>query len=130
MTDVFSPEKRSEVMSKIRGKWTTPERVIHGYLKGRKIPHEMHPNIIGNPDVRIKGTNLVIFIDGNFWHGKDYNRRKKKLQPFWRDKIHSNMCRDKRHVRLLRSEGWRVMRFWEDDVLKRPEWTIKKITSI
>lgn len=129
MTDVFSKEKRSEVMSRIKGKWTTPEMVMHGHLKSRKIQHKMHPRMAGNPDILITGTRTVVFIDGDFWHGKEYAKRKHKLKPFWKAKIETNMKRDKRYGKVLKEDGWRVLRFWEGDVLKRPDWCIERVKA-
>lgn len=128
MADVFSKKKRSEIMSKIRGKWTEPEKIVHGRLKAGKVRHKMHPKMAGNPDVLLKDKNMVVFIDGDFWHGKDFSKRKDKLNEFWRNKIATNMTRDRRNNRMLRSEGWDVLRLWEDDIMKRPEWCIEKIS--
>lgn len=129
MVDVFTKEKRSEVMSKIRGKWTVPEKIIHNRLKAGKIRHRMHPRMEGNPDVLLKDTDVVVFIDGDFWHGKDFKKRKHKLSAYWRNKITTNMKRDRKHSRMLRDDGWEVVRLWEEDIRKRPEWCMERIKA-
>lgn len=129
MADVFSKKKRSEIMSKIRGKWTEPEKIVHGHLKSRKVKHKMHPKMAGNPDVLLADRDLVVFVDGGFWHGQDFKKRKNKLNSFWRHKIETNMKRDKRNNRMLRGEGWEVLRLWEDDIKKRPEWCLERINA-
>ena len=70
---------------------------------------------------------MVVFVDGEFWHGKDVEQL--VLSPFWRNKISNNVKRDKRVTRQLRGMGWAVLRFWEKDVTKRPEWCLKRIKS-
>lgn len=129
MVDKVDKKTRSYIMSRIRSKWTTPEKLMHGHLKSRKIRHTMHPPIEGNPDVWIKDSKLVVFIDGDFWHGKNYVQRAPKLQPFWKDKIKTNMIRDRKYNRLLRDRGWTVLRLWEEDVKKRPEWCMERIKA-
>lgn len=130
MVDIVDKETRSYMMSRIRSKWTIPEKIMHGYLKSRKIKHRMHPKMTGNPDIVMEGRGLVIFVDGDFWHGKYYPKRKHKLQQFWKDKIENNMERDKKHGKLLKQEGWRVLRLWEEDIRKRPGWCLEQAISL
>lgn len=75
----------------------------------------------GKPDIVFKGARLVVFCDGDFWHGKDWKARKKKLlrgtnPSYWVAKIERNMQRDRLHTHALRKEGWAVLRFWESDI--------------
>lgn len=100
-------------MSRIRSKWTKPERTAHNWLKSRKVRHKMHPNMRGNPDIFLNGKTLV-FIDGCFWHGcpKHFvmpNSRRK----FWAAKIRANRLRDIKNRRALTIKGWDVKRVWE-----------------
>jgi DNA mismatch endonuclease (patch repair protein) len=129
MTDVFSKQKRSQIMAKIKGKWTTPEKVIHAHLKSQNIRHKMHPKMVGNPDVLIKDSNIVVFVDGNFWHGRHYNKRRDSLPPFWKAKIETNMKRDRKNNLLLKAEGWNVIRFWEEDIRKNPGLCIERVKA-
>ena len=101
-------------MSRIRGKWTKPERKIHNILKGNRIRHKMHPDIFGNPDVHIKGTNILIFIDRCFWHGcKRHFKMPESNRKFWKDKIENNIRRDARNRRKLKRMGYKIVRIWE-----------------
>jgi len=112
MVDVFTKKKRSEIMSKIRGKWTRPEILAHNWLKGNKIKHRMHPKIYGNPDI-ITG-NKLIFIDGCFWHGcPKHFRIPKSNRKFWAPKIRRNIQRDRKIRKTLRKKGYTVIRIWE-----------------
>lgn len=100
-------------MSRIRGKWTLPERKVHNFLKSRHVRHTMHPKMTHNPDVLIK-NGVVLFIDGCFWHKcpKHY-RAPKTNASFWRHKINTNVLRDRQNTAALRSFGYRVVRIWE-----------------
>ncbi len=117
MVDVHTPEQRSYNMSRIRGKWTKPEIKLHGYLKGHKIKHRMHPNMYGNPDVYIKDINTVIFVDGCFWHGcPKHGHMTKSNKKFWAAKIDMNKKRDRKNRLILRKMGYNVVRLWEHEI--------------
>lgn len=116
MSDVFSPEKRSEVMSKIQGKDTKPELKIRKALHALGYRYRIHDkNIKGKPDLKLTKYNALIFVHGCFWHGHDCHLFKwpQKNAEFWRNKITGNIERDKKNIALLRSEGWRVLVIWE-----------------
>jgi len=112
--DRISKEKRSEIMSKIRGKNTGPERLVFKYLRDRKIYFQRHyKRAPGCPDIAIPSKKLAIFIDGGFWHGYRFAARKDKLPDFWRNKIENNIRRDKRNRRRLKLDGWKILRVWD-----------------
>jgi DNA mismatch endonuclease (patch repair protein) len=117
MTDVFTKEKRSEIMSKIRSKWTKQEVLVHNYLKGHKIRHKMHPRMEGNPDIVLKDNKVAIFLHGCFWHKCPLHYRKPKSNVgFWTTKIKNNVCRDRKNVKILRNNKWKVIILWEHDL--------------
>lgn len=128
MTDIFSKKKRSEVMSKIRGKWTKQEVCLHNYLKARKIRHKMHPKMFGSPDIIFAEKRLVVFLDGCFWHKcpKDFIKPATRTE-FWMKKINENVKRDKKINKELADKGWKVFRFWEHDTRKNPKKVASKI---
>ncbi len=116
MADVFAPAERSRIMSRIRskGNWTTEMRFIRmmrrykisGWRRGSKLP--------GKPDFLFPKSKLVVFIDGDFWHGNPRKFRLPKTNcEYWRTKIMNNRKRDKIIGRVLRRKGWRVLRIWE-----------------
>jgi len=88
---------------------------------------EMYPKMFGNPDFIMQKQKIVIYCDGDFWHGYKYDEKKKPSQKFWKDKIESNINRDRRISSKLRREGWSVLRFWEHDIERRPEVCKKRI---
>ena len=126
MTDVFTPEKRSYVMSRIRSKNTLIEQRMKKMLEQNKIKFREHPKILGNPDFLIE-KRILVFCDGDFWHGYNYKSRKNPRKKFWKEKIEGNMRRDVRVSRNLRVQGWSVLRFWEHDIERKPEICIKRI---
>ena len=105
-------------MSRIRGKNTKIELRVNEMLKDLNFAYEKHPKMFGNPDFILLNEKIVIFCDGDFWHGYNY-RKKKPEKKFWREKIERNMRRDKRITRKLRRDGWSVIRLWEHDIERR-----------
>lgn len=131
MADVFSREKRSEIMSKIRSKNTKAEVLVFKELKRRKIYFQLHyKKASGSPDIALPRKKIAVFIDGDFWHGYRFAERRSKLpEKYWVGKIEGNMKRDRRNRAKLRKSGWKVLRVWEHEVLKNFDKTIDKIVT-
>ena len=126
MADIFTPKKRSWVMSRIRSRDTKIEKKTAHLLRKNKIHYRRFPKVFGSPDFAVE-KKVMVFCDGDFWHGYRYSKRKKPPKKFWRDKIERNMERDRKVTRRLRADGWSVVRLWEHDIEKRPESCIRKI---
>ena len=126
MADIFTPKKRSWMMSRIRSRDTKIEKKMAQLLRKNKMHYRRFPKVFGSPDFVVE-KKLLVFCDGDFWHGYQYNRKKKPPKKFWREKIERNMSRDKTVTRKLRADGWSVVRLWEHDIEKRPESCIRKI---
>jgi len=119
MADFLSPSERSALMSRVRGKNTQIERIMFAELERRGLKFVTHSQeLTGSPDILIEESRLLVFIDGDFWHGRRYEACKSKLADSWSLKIESNIRRDRRQRRRLRSQGWHVMRLWGSEVLK------------
>ena len=127
MADIFTKEKRSWVMSRIRGTNTKIDLKMKKMLQETGHKLEMYPKMYGSPDFVLKRKKIIIYCDGDFWHGYRYQVKKKPSKKFWRDKIERNMERDARITRKLRREGWSVLRFWEHDIEKKPEKCVRRI---
>lgn len=87
----------------------------------------------GSPDIAITKYRVAIFIDGEFWHGHDWENRKKKLKrnrEYWIEKIEENIARDKRNDLLLEEQGWMTIHFWEKDVLKSVDSCVHKTVDV
>lgn len=115
-TDVFTKAKRSEVMSKIRGKGNKATELAmvkllraHGITGWRR-----HYPITGKPDFAFPKQKLAVFVDGCFWHScPKHITQPKGNKSFWRAKLEANKARDRKVNRLLRSQGWKIARIWE-----------------
>ena len=126
MTDIFTPEKRSWIMSRIRSRDTKIEKSMASLLRKNKIHYRRFPRVFGSPDFVVE-KKVLVFCDGGFWHGYGYGKKKRPQKKFWRDKIERNMKRDRKVTRKLRADGWSVVRLWEHDIEKRPQSCIGRI---
>ncbi|MBD3388733.1 MAG: DUF559 domain-containing protein [Candidatus Altiarchaeales archaeon] len=123
----------SERMSRVKRQGSKLEKAMEKILKKEKIKYIYQPNVYGHPDFQVSGSKIVLFCDSSFWHGRRekevsgeaFNRNRK----FWVEKLRANKARDKRTNRKLRRDGWSVLRFWDDDILKNPQKVINKINK-
>ena len=114
--DVFSPSKRREVMQAIRGKDTTPERLVRSMVHRSGRRFRLHDrNLPGRPDLVLAKHRTVIFVHGCFWHRHDCKlAATPKTRPkFWASKFQANVDRDRRNKTLLEEWGRRVVEIWE-----------------
>ena len=127
-------KKRSELMSKIRSNNTSPEVVLRKKLWGAGVRFNRKPSKLpGKPDIVISKHNVIVFIDGEFWHGYDWKKKKKKIKAnrgYWIPKIERNVLRDKKANKELRKNGWKVVRFWEHQIKKDTAKCLKKIYKL
>ena len=114
-------------MSRIRSKNTKIDLKMKELLSEITDEFAIYPKMEGNPDFIIEKKKVAIFCDGDFWHGYTYKNGKKLNGKYWKDKIERNMQRDRKITRQLRRQGWKVMRFWEHDILKNPYFCKSKI---
>jgi len=118
----YTSEKRSRAMSRVRSKDSKPEMILRRALWAKNVRYRLHEKSLpGKPDIAIKKYKLAIFVDGEFWHGFDWESRRERIKSnrrFWLPKIERNMQKDERTNRALRSMGYTVFRFWSQDLLK------------
>ncbi len=107
-------------MSKIRSRDTRVEKIVFRELARRGIYFQKHyRRAVGNPDIALPRKKKAIFIDGDFWHGYQFAKLKKRLpKRYWLGKIGKNVGRDKTNRAKLRNQGWEVLRVWEHQVNK------------
>lgn len=130
MADHCSKEGRSRIMSSIRSKRNkSTELALAKLLRRHQIKGwRRHQDLPGRPDFTFYPHKLVIFVDGDFWHGNPKNYRQPKSNTtYWSNKILQNRRRDSRVNRQLRLRGWTVIRIWESDLKKHPDRCIKRI---
>jgi DNA mismatch endonuclease, patch repair protein len=131
MADRISKNDRSKIMSTIRSENTKIETLVFRELRKRKIYFQKHySKIDGKPDIALPKKKKAIFIDGDFWHGYGYFGLIRRLpKGYWKEKIRKNVKRDKRVNRLLRKQGWKIIRIWEHDLLNNFDKSIEKIVT-
>ena len=117
MTDVFTKEKRSKVMGRIRAKNTKPELSVRRYLHGLGFRFRLHKKgMPGRPDLWLPKYNAAIFVNGCYWHqhqGCRYAYTPKQNKQFWQEKFESNIARDLENLATLERHGIRVLVVWE-----------------
>lgn len=117
MTDIMSKEKRSALMSRIKSRDTGVELAVLAALRKQSIkPRRYDKSLPGCPDLVLPEVRMVVFIDGDFWHGWRFSTWSRKLSSYWREKISGNRRRDQRNFRRLRRLGWKVLRVWEHQI--------------
>jgi len=116
-------------MSHIKSKNTSLEIFFKKLLNKNNLKdYKMCPKMLGNPDFVFPKKKLVIFIDGDFWHG--YNWKKlHKVPPrkYWQAKISRTIARDKKYTKQLKKASWKVLRFWEHEIKDNPKKCITKL---
>lgn len=129
MSDKFSKDVRSQIMSQIRSKDTKIERLVFSYLRKRGIYFQKHyMRATGSPDIALPRKRKAVFIDGEFWHGFTLEKRKDKLPMFWVQKIIRNVKRDRQSRAVLKNQGWQTLRVWEHELNKKDrKETLEKI---
>jgi DNA mismatch endonuclease (patch repair protein) len=123
-TDVFSVDKRSAIMRRVKGKDTAPELVVRKLIWRLGGRYRLHrADLPGKPDIVLAGRKLAIFVHGCFWHGHDCARGARVPQAnrdYWLTKVARNKARDAETRARLQAAGWRVAVIWECDLKDRP----------
>ena len=124
----------SERMKRVKSRDTSLEKAMEEILRSLHISYEKQPDLLGHPDFKIKGTNVLVFCDSSFWHGRRESeitgKAFKKNQEFWTKKLIETRKRDQRTNRALRKSGWSVQRFWDTDILKRQDKVKNRLRRI
>lgn len=129
--DKLTKSQRSKNMKAVRSTGSIIETTLakklfslgYRYRKNNKT-------VFGKPDITIKTIKLAIFVDSEFWHGKDWETAKlqiKSNKDFWYKKIENNIARDKLVNETLEKENWTILRFWGNDIKKNLDSCILKI---
>ncbi len=133
MTDVFSPEKRSAVMRRVKGRDTSPELAVRRILRAAGIGYRLGGmGLPGRPDVVMNGRKVALFVHGCFWHGHDCargSRQPKTNADYWIAKIDRNRARDAAAVTALAGSGWRVVVVWECE-MKQPDFAARLVAGV
>jgi DNA mismatch endonuclease, patch repair protein len=131
MGDFLSKADRSAHMARIRAKNTGIERIIFQHLKRRKVYFSTHgKGIPGRPDIVFRRYKIAVFIDGDFWHGRNFAEWDGKLNELWRAKIKRNIERDREKDTQLEALGWKVLHLWGSDIKKQPDECVELILNV
>lgn len=132
-TDVFTPEKRSAVMRRVKGRDTSPELAVRRILRAAGIGYRLGGmGLPGRPDVVMKGRSVALFVHGCFWHGHDCprgSRQPKTNAGYWIAKIARNRARDAANAKALHAMSWRVVTVWECE-MRRPDFAANLVAAV
>jgi len=128
MPDNLTKAQRSHCMSQVRNRDTNIERRVRSELHRRGFRFRKHAeDLPGRPDLIFRSAQVVVFIDGDFWHGYRFSAWADKVSEFWRRKIQKNRDRDRRNFQKLRRMGWRVIRIWQHEVERNLQGCLDRI---
>ena len=134
MADVFSSDKRSEIMKKVKpnGNKTTELQLINVFGELNIHGWRRHYEVKGHPDFVFPKKKKAVFVDGCFWHGHDCrNTRPATNKDFWEKKRNRNIRHDQEITQRFETRGWTVIRIWECELKKKNrELLIKKLTRL
>lgn len=120
--DNHTVEQRHRNMQAVKNKDSKIEIALRKELWSRGLRYQKNvTSIFGKPDLVFKGKKVAVFCDSEFWHGYNWEERKKDFkshQEFWIPKIERNMERDKEVTEELQKQGWTVLRFWGKEIRK------------
>ncbi len=123
----------SQRMAHVRLKKGKAETLLAKKLWRQGLRYRLnYKNLPGSPDIAVTKHKLAVFVDGEFWHGYQWEERKPRLKAnreYWIEKIEENIARDKRNDALLEKEGWTFLHFWEKEVLKDTDDCVQKIMT-
>ncbi|MCX6323816.1 MAG: very short patch repair endonuclease [Sphingobacteriales bacterium] len=129
--DKLTVEQRRKNMQAVRASGSKIETALAKALFAQGLRYRKNDRtVFGKPDLTFKKYKLAVFVDSEFWHGKDWETRKfdhKSNQEFWLTKIERNIERDNEVNEKLIAEGWKVLRFWGKDITKNLDNCINKI---
>ena len=131
--DNLKPEQRRLNMQRIKSKDTRAEVILRKALWKKGFRYRKNWAVLpGKPDIAITKHKIAIFCDGEFFHGKDFDTKKKPETnaEYWEEKIKKNIQRDQVVEADLKGMGWTVIRFWSRDIIKEPDSCVKAVEEI
>lgn len=130
MADMFSPQQRSEIMSRVKSRENraTELRLMRIFRQFRILGWRRRATIFGSPDFIFENVRLAVFVDGCFWHGCPiHGSLPATNRMFWMNKLNRNKERDKVVCRQLKISGWRVLRIWQHE-LREPVKVARRVS--
>ena len=132
--DNHTPEQRSKNMKAVKNKGSNIETMLQKELWHRGLRYRKNvKTVYGKPDIAFIGKKVAVFCDSEFFHGYDWENKKKEItsnRHFWIPKIEKNMARDKEVTEKLLADGWIVLRFWGNEIKRNLSQCADKIESV
>jgi DNA mismatch endonuclease (patch repair protein) len=130
--DVLTPEQRRKNMRAIKYKNTKIEELLAKALrkKGLRYYRRNNNKVFGKPDFTFRSLKIAVFCDSEYFHGKDWEVNKHRIKTntdFWVNKIEGNISRDKLVNETLLKDGWKVIRFWGNEIKKNIDFCVQSI---
>ena len=125
-----------KTMSRIKGKDTKPELLLRRYLWSQGVRYRKnYRGLPGRPDIVITKHKIVVFCDSEFFHGKDWETQRRKIEAganadYWVKKIERNIVRDKQKDEELKKLGWIVLHFWSKEIERDVEGCYYRIIEV
>jgi DNA mismatch endonuclease, patch repair protein len=133
MADRHTKEQRRKNMQAVKNKDSNIEVMLRKALWKAGVRYRKNvKDIFGKPDIAIKKYKIAVFCDSEFWHGHNWEERKKDFksnQDFWIPKIERNMQRDEEVNSALGKTGWKVIRFWGKEIKKNTDKCVEVILN-
>jgi len=128
VVDNLTPAQRRRCMARIRSTDTGPELRVRRRLHNLGLRFRIYAtDLPGKPDIVFPSARVVVFIDGDFWHGWQFPKWRGKLSAYWQRKIDRTRARDSRNMLKLRRRGWKVIRLWEHNIERDEERCIARV---
>jgi DNA mismatch endonuclease, patch repair protein len=135
------PAATSRMMARVKNKDSKAELLLRRHLYAEGLRYRLHAkDVLGKPDIVIRGKKLAIFVDGDFWHGNPEEWRRRghtSLEgmfptntAWWVSKIERTVSRDREVTEALAALGWSVVRLWESEILRDPAHQARRAMSL
>lgn len=129
--DILTKEQRRKNMQAVKSKGSKIETILGKSLWAAGLRYRKNDKtVFGKPDFTFKKYKVAVFCDSEFWHGKNWNKTKhdhKSNIDFWHKKISGNIERDRTVNKKLKADGWKILRFWGQDIERNSLLCIRKI---
>lgn len=116
-------------MARVKNKDTDIEKKLRKRLWALGYRYKLNSKLVGKPDIVFLKQKIAIFCDGDFWHGRYFDKEKSKYKEFWINKIKRNIDRDERVNETLRNQGWIVLRFWKKEINREVDECVNKVIN-
>ncbi len=118
-------------MQAVKGRKTSLENIVAAAFRERGWRYRRnYASLPGKPDFVFIGARVVVFVDGDFWHGWRYPQWQHKLSDYWQKKIERNRWRDRYNFRCLRRLGWKVIRIWGHEVERDLGSAVERVKAL